>query len=583
MTKYIQLPWFLLLIAIVSGHAQQSKIDSLRHLVKDTKDTAEVNLYISLSWQYSQLNPDSAEWFAMQAFTLSDSLNFTKGKARALSNLGSAMRARGQLRFALDTYLQALSTWGEVEDQSLKRIAGLNHNIANVYFDFGEYNKALEYRYEALTIFESIKDGLGIAHALTAVGVTFHYQSAYDRAITHYMRSLAIYENLGNIEMVTIAISNIAEAYSDSQQFDSALFFHTKALSIALDQKHLRNEATIRSEMGKTLLQLGELSEANKQLMLALDLNESVENGVGTANNLLYLAQCDFTAGDLNQSLERLDQAMAYYREENLRPLMVEAYLLSSQLYSARGEFALANKYRRLFQNLYDSLQQVEIKRYMLRTQALYERAKKEEELAVTVKENEKLKGLKADAEFHQTIAVICTLVIAIFVVLLYTSFSYRSKVKSAENDRLQAQVDFKNRELTASALYLSTKNSLLTSIKTELGKETKHLQEELRLTLNKITKFIDENLSGDKDWEKMKFHFEQVHPKFFGSLKKRFPGLTQNELKHCAYIRINLSTKEVARLLNVTNKSVQISRYRLKKKLLLSEKDSLSEFISMV
>jgi DNA-binding CsgD family transcriptional regulator len=104
--------------------------------------------------------------------------------------------------------------------------------------------------------------------------------------------------------------------------------------------------------------------------------------------------------------------------------------------------------------------------------------------------------------------------------------------------------------------------------------------QTEPAILFKEMQKAIDENLESSHDWEKFKLHFENVHPKFFERLSKQVPNITVNDLKNCAYIKMNLSVKEVAVLMNITPKSAKMNRYRLKKKLSLGEDDSLLRFI---
>ena len=90
----------------------------------------------------------------------------------------------------------------------------------------------------------------------------------------------------------------------------------------------------------------------------------------------------------------------------------------------------------------------------------------------------------------------------------------------------------------------------------------------------------IKENLLFVTGWDQLKLHFERVHPCFFQDLENAFTNLTANEKRHCAYIKLNLSTKEIASLLNVSDKSVQMARYRMKKKMMIEPETELQEVI---
>ena len=97
---------------------------------------------------------------------------------------------------------------------------------------------------------------------------------------------------------------------------------------------------------------------------------------------------------------------------------------------------------------------------------------------------------------------------------------------------------------------------------------------------LNKIMSNIEKNIAEDNDWEGFSIYFDEVHGDFTHRLKKDYDDLTPQEMKLSAYLRMNLSTKEIAHLLNISVRGVEIARYRLRKKLHLDRSDNLQEFI---
>lgn len=97
---------------------------------------------------------------------------------------------------------------------------------------------------------------------------------------------------------------------------------------------------------------------------------------------------------------------------------------------------------------------------------------------------------------------------------------------------------------------------------------------------IKNMRRSIKSNINFDNDWDKVKIHFENVHTGFFEKLSTLAPALTPNELKQCAYIKINMNPKEVGNLLGIDAQSVRMSRYRIKKKINLAEDKDLSEFI---
>lgn len=148
-------------------------------------------------------------------------------------------------------------------------------------------------------------------------------------------------------------------------------------------------------------------------------------------------------------------------------------------------------------------------------------------------------------------------------------------------NENLEAEIKMKSLELTSSAMNLIQKNQLLNQIKNTLKNINKE-DEKAQITsqLNRIVKSIDKDLSGTEEWQQFQNNFDEVHGKFITRLKERHQELTPQELKISAYIRMNLNTKEMANLLNISVRGVEIGRYRIRKKLNLARKDNLSDYI---
>jgi DNA-binding CsgD family transcriptional regulator len=139
-----------------------------------------------------------------------------------------------------------------------------------------------------------------------------------------------------------------------------------------------------------------------------------------------------------------------------------------------------------------------------------------------------------------------------------------------------QLQVDFKNKskELAASTMSMIRKNELLTTIKNELNS----LQDKAQI--KPVINIIDKSLKQNQDWELFQEAFNNADSGFLKKIKTLHPSLTPNDLKLCAYLRLNLSSKEMAPLLNISSRSVEIKRYRLRKKLKLSHEENLVNYI---
>lgn len=154
-------------------------------------------------------------------------------------------------------------------------------------------------------------------------------------------------------------------------------------------------------------------------------------------------------------------------------------------------------------------------------------------------------------------------------------------EIERLRSEKLKAEIDNKNKQLATSTMHLINKNGFISSIKGNLGSISKRSKnQEVKKELKKLITTIDKNISQDDDWEHFAFHFDQVHGDFSNRFKDAYPDLSPQEMKLSAYLRMNLSTKEIAHLLNISVRGVEIARYRLRKKLDLERSVNLQEFI---
>jgi DNA-binding CsgD family transcriptional regulator len=147
-------------------------------------------------------------------------------------------------------------------------------------------------------------------------------------------------------------------------------------------------------------------------------------------------------------------------------------------------------------------------------------------------------------------------------------------------NEKLEAEIHHKNTELASTAMHLVQKGELLGKVKEQMIKMKKTSDIEQDADVKKIIRTINDDDKKDEQWEHFAMHFDKVHSDFLVLLKAKYPSLTANELKLCAYLRMNLATKEIAQLMNISVRGVEISRYRLRKKLSVPTEMNLFDFL---
>ena len=148
-------------------------------------------------------------------------------------------------------------------------------------------------------------------------------------------------------------------------------------------------------------------------------------------------------------------------------------------------------------------------------------------------------------------------------------------EIMKLTNEKLKQDIESKNRELASSTMNIIKKNEILSTIKKELQSSEKE-----KGGLKNVEKIIDKNLNNKDDWKHFEEAFNSVDKDFLKKLKAKHDNLTPHDLRFCTYLRLNLSSKEIAPLLNISVRSVEIKRYRLRKKLKLEHSDSLVNYI---
>ncbi len=155
------------------------------------------------------------------------------------------------------------------------------------------------------------------------------------------------------------------------------------------------------------------------------------------------------------------------------------------------------------------------------------------------------------------------------------------SELVALSNEKLEADINYKNSELASSAMHLVKKGEFVSRLRTELAHVMKGLNDtRAEAEIKKIIKSISEYDNTDREWENFTIHFDKVHSDFISALKEKHPGVSNNEIKLCAYLRMNLTTKEIAQLMNISVRGVEVSRYRLRKKLELPTEVSLFDYL---
>lgn len=147
-------------------------------------------------------------------------------------------------------------------------------------------------------------------------------------------------------------------------------------------------------------------------------------------------------------------------------------------------------------------------------------------------------------------------------------------------NDNLKEEMVKKDKELANATMQMLQKNKTMINIKNELNKIAGSFNSQQKYEIQHLFRKINKEIDNENQWKVFETHFENVHEAFLTRIKSAFPNLTPRELKLCAYLRMNISSKEISVLMNISTRGVEISRYRLRKKFNLDRDANLTDFI---
>lgn len=158
-------------------------------------------------------------------------------------------------------------------------------------------------------------------------------------------------------------------------------------------------------------------------------------------------------------------------------------------------------------------------------------------------------------------------------------------EIINLKNQKLEAEINHKNTELASTTMHLVHKKEFMAGFEKELRiiQKSRTQSAEARSEIQQLINLLQQDARLDNDWERFTHYFDEVHVAFIQRLREKYPALTPNDHKLCAYLRMNLSTKEIASLMNISIRGVEGSRYRLRKKMDLDNDANLTEIMAQI
>ncbi len=435
--------------------------------------------------------------------------------------------------------------------------------IGNTLISIGKYDEALNHFLISLKISQENKFILEEIQTLASIGVINDRIDKFDDALKYYFEALNIYNNtekgksLKEIKNIQGLYNNIGNIYLSKKELSTAEKYYLKGLAIAEQKNDNINLGIICNNLGKVEIQRKNYAKAYEYLIKSLEARKLVNDKSGIAKSYYYLSNYFSEVKDFEQAQIYAKKALVLGIElkEPLTRKISAMFLY--QIYKDLHNYEKALGYHEIYNQISDSL---------INDNKIQEITKLQLQFDYEKQEKEKLAQQKIIRLTYTIISSSLLLGIIILSLLFFLSKS-RNKRIQLEKEKLEKDMIIKNKELTTNVIYLLKKNELIDSITARLLKLKEKLKDENIEPLQKI--IIDlQSLTEKEVWDEFEIRFQSVHEEFYQNLKKNFPDLSPSEIKLAAFLRLNMTSKEISALTGQSINSLETARYRLRKKL---------------
>ena len=530
----------------------------------DTRtNNPEIDGLLSLAENIQYTQSDTALQITREALETSLKHDYTAGIAKASHLMGGLLYQMGGLSQSIEHLGKALRIYEH--QNNLNQLAHVNLNLAKVYQRLNNQNQSFLYLHKARQLFKQTDDQLGMSMVFSNLGHFYEKKQLYDSALSHQLRALEILQQIDNATGLAEIHDNIGSIYEDLNRFVEAKEQFELALRINQKNKNFSAAIVNLNNIGDTYRKRALYNEALTYSLQALELAENAHLNYQIKSACRDLSKVYQAMGDL-------DKALAY---------LERSYEITDDIFSQKLASEIAN------------------------TQSVYELESKQQR--ITILENERI--------FNRYLTIISSSGIIVFFILGGLVF-YQQKSKNIkkrklleaeasltrtqlENTQLSEQalktelentalkeaqlrqeLELKSKSLTKSALHMIQKNEFLQDIRKRLKDVRKGEPELQDKRIKKLIKSIELNFNMDDDWQEFETVFQQVHSEFFEKLKMLYPNLSPAEVRLCAMLRLNLHSKDMAAIMGISQDSLRIARYRLRKRLGLDKGSNLYTFI---
>jgi tetratricopeptide (TPR) repeat protein len=517
--------------------------------IAQAQDTADINYYKSLAAKFdinSQHNLDSSLFYLHKATVLAEQLKSGEHLYSIYDYYSRIFQKSGNYALALE-YLFKMMAFIDNDSAAkqdtlmfYRKYASLCTQIGLCYFNMNNF-KSLDY----------------YTKSLEAVRLLAQLDPSYPSG----EREVMIYINIGS-------------AYLSNYDFDQAEQYFERALELNAALGNLPNESSLYNNLGIVAKEKKDFNAAFNYYFKSLEIRSEMKDSSGMAQNYNNLGDAYFLSGEDKKALEVLNKALQISRKTgNINSWKKAAYFLSI-VYERTGDYQKSLEMYRTFNRLNDSIINTESIQNAIRLEMQYLHDKQ-------VREYELEQQLIISGKERQTLIYMVIsgflLTSLLIVVLLYRNQRMSAKQNALERQNLEMELEFRNKELSTHVMYLLKKNEFISAIAEKLVTLSRKSMDETEKSawIQDILREMQSNVDNTV-WNEFEIRFQQVHKEFYRKLMQEYPDLTPNEIKICAFLKLNMTNKDISAITFQSVKSLEVARHRLRKKMGIDRDDNL-------
>lgn len=473
--------------------------------------------------------------YLFNSLAVAEELQHYRGIALVLMDIGNVYTHTGECTQALEYYLRGLSIITEHGAGSWRERAGILMNMASLLSRLGDYAHALEYYLESLALQEKSGIPVEVGILLGNIGELYREKGEYEQAEKYMLRALKMYEEIDAQGERAFCLADLALLSLLQGDHARALEYGTKSLELTGLTGEKRTEMFALHTIGRVCMEQGEYENALDWLQQALEVSRTSADTEGETEIGLTMGTLCIHQHRFEDTLECVRQSLSVAERNGQKPLIVRAHKLLAEAYEHLGNTLAALEHFKLYHEM--------------------------EKVIFNEKVENQVQTLKILHEVHEV--------------------QKEAEIYRLKSEQLKSDVDHMQQDLVMHALHLAQRTEVLRKTRQELGKVDRSPQRTIRKGIRTVMQSLDDALSDEGVWQTFEQQFRQVHSSFIDTLTKLYPDLSATELKVCALIKIKMSSKEISRILNISPRSVDTYRYRIRQKLGLDADTNLAQFVA--